>query len=566
MKAPDRRLLPLLLFLTLVLTLGTSGWGDLYNETDGQYGGAARVMAEGGSWLVPENNGSPRLVKPPLLYWLMAASMKVFGITEFAARLPGALALTAWVGVTYLFGARWGGPWRGFLAGGILLGSLGTFTLGRIVMPEPLFSAFIAAALYCVLRGREDAVRRARWFAGFWLCAALASFTKGWHGVLYPLLIVAAAAVLSRDSRPGLRGLLSGTGLAIFAVINLPWYLYIESQFPGWLHNLVFAEQIAHITGSSTPATDYTSVPRGQFLLLHLAWFFPWSVVLLICGRPTPGVWTAMRTRVLSFPAALVVAWLLVVLVSVLLAGQRQDYYAMTLWPAFALLAAAALEGRPLQKAAVALTILLGLGFAVAVVLPAFESQAETAAVADRATAWTTVTRFDTSVWHSLRTTAFFALGGAALCGLAAVRLRERRQFLALVGASVCLALGAVSGTSVVSPYFSLARAAPVLIRTAKPDTRLVYDGGIDTGSSLLFYTRLPVTLLNQNPDEDFIIRRFDRARDRFLDTAEFLTLWQSGHPVLFITESAKLLEWEAQFGRPLVPLTRCGTQVVLQN
>ena len=104
------------------------------------------------------------------------------------------------------------------------------------------------------------------------------------------------------------------------------------------------------------------------------------------------------------------------------------------------------------------------------------------------------------------------------------------------------------------------------MIEAAGPDTRLVYDGGIDTGSSLLFYTRLPVTLLNQDPDEDFVIRQSGRGRDRYVTTPEFLALWKSGTPVLLITESAKLPEWEAQIGRPLKPLTRCGTQVVLQN
>jgi 4-amino-4-deoxy-L-arabinose transferase-like glycosyltransferase len=91
----------LLIALAAALTLGTSGWGDLYNETDGQYGGAAKVMLQTGSWLIPENDGIPRLVKPPLLYWALAASMKIFGVNEFAARVPNALAVTFWVGVTF---------------------------------------------------------------------------------------------------------------------------------------------------------------------------------------------------------------------------------------------------------------------------------------------------------------------------------------------------------------------------------------------------------------------------------------------------------------------------------
>lgn len=215
--------LALLIALAFALAVGTAGWGSLYNETDGQYGGAAKVMVRNGSWLIPENDGIPRLVKPPLLYWALAASMTLFGVNEFAARLPNALAVVAWVAITFLIGREMGGTSRGLLAGIVLLTSMGTFTLGRIVMPEPMFSALIAAALYCVLRGVDDVAWRAAWFLGFWFFASLASFTKGWHGLLYPLAITGVAALFRRENRINLRGLISWQGALLFLLINLPW-------------------------------------------------------------------------------------------------------------------------------------------------------------------------------------------------------------------------------------------------------------------------------------------------------------------------------------------------------
>jgi len=204
------------------LTVGTAGWGSLYNETDGQYGGAAKVMVRNGSWLIPENDGIPRLAKPPLLYWALGGSMKLFGVNEFAARLPNSLAVVGWVVISFLIGQEMGGISRGFLAGIILLTSLGTFTLGRIVMPEPMFSALIAAALYCALRGANHVARRSAWFLSFWLFASLASFTKGWHGLLYPLAILVVAALCSEESRINLRALVSWKGPLLFLLINLP--------------------------------------------------------------------------------------------------------------------------------------------------------------------------------------------------------------------------------------------------------------------------------------------------------------------------------------------------------
>lgn len=560
----NRRLLPALLAVAVGLVIGAAGWGDLYNETDGQYGGAAKVMAGGGSWLIPDNNGVPRLVKPPLLYWLMAGSMKIFGVTEFAARLPSAAALVALAGLTYLLGAHRGGPWRGFMAGFILLTSLGIFTLGRIVMPEPLFSALIAGALYCALRGHDDPARRRAWFLGFWLCASLACFTKGWHGLLYPLAIVGVAALFRRSARSNLRGLPSWQGLAIFLVINLPWYIYVEHRFPGWTHNLLFAEQLGHVSGSSAPATAYTDVPRWQFLLLHAAWFFPWSLAVIFA---LPKILRSARPRGFSFATTLFLSWAVVVLLSVLLIGERQDYYAMSMWPAAALLFAAALENLSLRPAALVLSLLMGAGLALALFVLPHLSGAATAGVAERSTAWNTITQFGPEVWANLRLTALLALGGAFVFALAAAFLPSRRAgFCVLVAAALCLNLGAIGGYSSVSPLFSLARAAPDLNRLAGPGTRMVFDGGLDTASSLLFYTDHPVTLLDQRPEEDFFARKFGIGRERYLATAELVPLWKAGSPIVLVTESGKLPRWEALLGQSLAPAARCGTMVILKN
>ena len=89
--------LPLLLLLAAVVYVSTSFTPVLFDETEGQYAGAAREMLQGGHWLVPTNDGLPRLQKPPLLYWFLCLSIGLFGQTEFAARLPNALATIAWI-------------------------------------------------------------------------------------------------------------------------------------------------------------------------------------------------------------------------------------------------------------------------------------------------------------------------------------------------------------------------------------------------------------------------------------------------------------------------------------
>src|SRR6266704_1677600 len=137
-------LLGILIALAALLLVATIGTGDLYSQTEGQYAGAAREMVETHQWLLPTNDGIPRLQKPPLLYWLIIVSFKLFGINAPAARLPGALAVVASVALIFLIGEKLTDYWRGFVAGLIYLSCCGTFLLARIVMPETLVTAFMA--------------------------------------------------------------------------------------------------------------------------------------------------------------------------------------------------------------------------------------------------------------------------------------------------------------------------------------------------------------------------------------------------------------------------------------
>src|SRR3954470_4783916 len=83
------------LLLTVIwaaLTLPSLGAASLWDIDEGLNAEAAREMFESGDWVVPTFNFKPRTAKPALLYWLQALSYQQFGVTEFAARLPSALA------------------------------------------------------------------------------------------------------------------------------------------------------------------------------------------------------------------------------------------------------------------------------------------------------------------------------------------------------------------------------------------------------------------------------------------------------------------------------------------
>ena len=90
------RFLMFLLLLVAAVYIATAAVPRLFDQIDGQYAGAAREMIVRGDWLIPTQDGIPRLQKPPLVYWCEIVSLRLFGTNEFAARCPVVLATITW--------------------------------------------------------------------------------------------------------------------------------------------------------------------------------------------------------------------------------------------------------------------------------------------------------------------------------------------------------------------------------------------------------------------------------------------------------------------------------------
>ena len=289
---------------------------------------AARGMVESGDWLVPRYEGQPFFDKPPLTYWLMAASFRAFGFALSAGRLPavlsalGVVLATLWLG-RVLFGRR-----AGLLAGAVVTSTLLFLSFGRVAMSDMLLTLWCTLA---VAAAAEALAGNAAWTTGraatVGLCVGLGFLTKG------PIAVVVAAAGIAavawdRRARPPLRaGLVAGT---LAALVGLSWFAAVGLRLGREpLEYFFLRENLERFAGETYDAGRSPVYYAGAFLAVAL----PWSLVF-----PMAAARTLRDTRPLLL-------WMAAIVVPMSLSRGKIDYYLLPTLPASAIVVARYLDG-----------------------------------------------------------------------------------------------------------------------------------------------------------------------------------------------------------------------------
>lgn len=239
---------------------------------EGRYGEIGRWMLASGDWLTPRLNGIPFFHKPPYLHWLEAISLATFGINELALRLVPALHVGLMLVALYL-ATRNISTEQTARRTAIMLGTSLSFLLGgQYINHDMLVATWIGVAIWCFafsfMAGTKPQALLAR--LGFVACA-LGMLSKGLIGIALPGVVILVWLIWTRQFKKVLY-LPWFSGLALFAVIALPWFLIAQQKYPQLFDYMFVNQHFRRYTAST-----YNNPQPWWFYLAALALLlFPW--------------------------------------------------------------------------------------------------------------------------------------------------------------------------------------------------------------------------------------------------------------------------------------------------
>ena len=537
-----RRYAHLALLLLVAVPLLFAALGVSFLDPDeGLYADIPQRMLDDRDWIIPRFNGLPYLEKPPIYYWIAAASLAVLGRAESAVRLGSALTALGTVLLAWRMGRRLYGPDAGLRAGIMLATTAGFALYVRKASTDFVFVFCLALALYGFVRDVERPDRGATRFLLFYAGAALSVLTKGLIGVVFPVAIVALTWLWV--GRP-VRGPLNlARGTALFAALALPWHLVVGWREPGLMWFYIVDNQILRFLNLRAFLEDDIPVSAVGLLLLTFVWFFPWSVFAF--ARPA-----GVRADGAAAWRPLLVVWIVVVLAFFMASRSKLEYYALPAFPALALLVGAAwTSGRDVGRWLVPGVAGCGIVGAALWWIGARLTPAQALEGLAALNVYYRILREQGLGFPYASAAPFGALlqalgltlvAGWALIGVCWWTGRRRTAFAAVAGIGVVIAVLIVQLLHLVEPHHSAEAVAEAIVARAGTTDVVAHEGSLEYSAALPYYTARRIVVVNGARGDLDIASRRPEARGWFLDAAALAERWRGPDRVFLVTQAPR--------------------------
>jgi 4-amino-4-deoxy-L-arabinose transferase-like glycosyltransferase len=545
---------------------------SLMDDVDSVQAQIAHNMLQSGDWVTARLDGIKYLEKSPLKYWMIAVSYMIFGVHDWAARIPIALATVLLCWLTARFGAWAFGRRAGVYAGLVLATCVGLFLFTRILIPDVILTLTITVALWSLLRALEDdEAHPGRWALLMWAAMGTGLLLKGLIAAVFPVAAGLLYLGLTRQLlvRKTWKRLRPFTGILVFVAIAAPWHVLATLRNPpyfdftmhsergsyhGFFWFYFINEHVLRFLNMRYPR-DYNTVPRAYFWLFHLLWLFPWSVYFPVVAKldfRKPD--RASRTRLMALCwAGFILAFFTF--------STTQEYYSMPCYPALALLLGSAIASehgwlrygtRAIAVVATLAAVTIG---AILWMVRGLPTPGDiSVALSQNPDVYTLSLGHMTDL--TLRAFAYLrlplAMAGIAFAIGAVGAWRWRSSTagmpLALVAMMVLFFHAARLALVVFDPYMSSRPLAEALLKA--PPGKLVVDDQYYTFSSVFFYTNRRALLLNGRVN-NLVYGSYapDAPQDVFIDDSEFRKLWQTRERYYVVAEGPQVPRFERLVG-----------------
>jgi 4-amino-4-deoxy-L-arabinose transferase-like glycosyltransferase len=557
------------------------------DDVDAVQAQIARNMLQSGDWVTARLDGVSYLEKAPFVYWTMAGAYKVFGVHDWAARIPIALAAMALSCLTAAF-ATWAfGERAGLYAGLCIATCIGLFLFTRILIPDVMLTCSIALAMWAFLRVLDEEEPRPRaWALILAASLGLGLLLKSLVSVVFPVGagLVYLAATNQLFSRRAWMRLRPFSGALIALLIAAPWHILAAlrnppyfaftlhsgpGQYHGFLWFFFVNEQLLRFLNLRYPR-DYNTVPRFYFWVLHFVWLFPWSVYLpavaKLSFRPVD---RAGRTRLLAL------CWAGFVLVFFTF-STTQEYYSMPAYPAFALLlgCAIAMGGNWVHGGTRVLSAIAGVA-AIACFTVVFLVRNDptpgdiSSALSSHPDVYTLALghMLDLTLgsFAYLRVPLVVAAIAFLIGTLGTFLARAQRTGMAIALMMVLFFHAARLAMVTFDPFLSSRPLADAILRS--PPGGLIMGDQYYTFSSIMFYTNQDALLLNGRYFNLEYGSYAPGAPNVFIDDLKLKNLWDEPHRYYIVADHAQVSHLGDLLGAgKLTAVASTGGKTVLTN